>query len=87
MNFLKRLFGGAAAPAEEFSVETYEGFTITPRPISEGGQFRLGAVIEKGEQTHELIRADVFRDRDSAAEASIAKAKQVIDEQGEGLFR
>ncbi len=33
-----------------------------------------------------MIRADVLDDRDSAMEVSTAKAKQMIDEQGEQLF-
>ena len=35
---------------------------------------------------HRLIRADTFQDVDTAASASIAKAKQMIDEQGAQLF-
>jgi len=90
MSILSRLFsrggGGAAALP---SVE-HEGFTIHPEPISEGGQWRIAARIEKevsGEvKSHHLVRADTAADRDAAAAQSTAKAKQLIDEQGEAIF-
>ena len=34
-----------------------------------------------------MIRADIFTSADEAAEASIRKAKQMIGEQGERIFR
>ena len=87
--FLSRLFGGArandAAPEPAATVE-HAGFAITPDPGRTGGGWRIGAVIAKGDRTHRLIRADVIADRDAAVEASVAKARQVIDEQGDRLF-
>jgi hypothetical protein len=85
MSFLKKLFGGGASAPETRS-ETYNGFTITPTPIREGSRFRISALIEKDGRTHTLIRADVLEDLAAASEASIGKAKQMIDEQGERLF-
>jgi len=38
------------------------------------------------EKTHNLVRADTINDYDEAVKASIGKAKQMIDEQGERLF-
>ena len=98
MSFFKRLFGGGGdgagndngggKPGE--SVE-HEGFTITPAPMKEGGQYRLAGTITMdvdGEtKTHKLIRADLFTSADEANEACIRKAKQVIKEQGAGIFR
>lgn len=93
MSFLKKLFGvggdtgGPSAPAGEAE---YEGFHIAATPQKEGGQFRLHGTISKeigGEtKTHTLIRADLFPSADAASEAMIRKAKQVIDEQGDGIF-
>ncbi len=37
-------------------------------------------------RSHKLVRADTFGDRQAAMDASVAKAKQMIDEQGERLF-
>lgn len=84
MSLFSKLFGGGSAP--EPQSETYEGFTITPRPVREGSRFRVGATIEKDGQTHHLIRADMLETEEDANQASVRKAKQMIDEQGARLF-
>ncbi len=84
MSLLSRLFGGGAKP--EAASETYEGFKITPAPAREGSRFRIGATIEKDGKTHNLIRADMLETLEEANAASIRKAKQMIDEQGDRLF-
>ncbi len=84
MSIFSRLFGGGAAPEPER--ETYEGFTITPTPVREGSRFRIGALIEKDGRSHNLIRADMLETQEDANAASIRKARQMIDEQGERLF-
>ena len=92
MSLFSKLFGGggSGSSAPEAQSEDYNGFTITPTPIREGSEYRVSARIEKqvGEEmkTHTLIRADTMSDNDAANSASIAKAKQMIDEQGERLF-
>jgi len=77
-----------AAPVEE-STE-YKGFTITPSPISEGGQYRLSAAITKQineqQQTHTFIRSDVVASRDDCIEMTIRKAKIAIDQMGDSIF-
>lgn len=92
MSLLSILFGGGGGgntPKAE-PVE-HNGFLIFPEPMPDGSQFRLAARIEKeidGEvKTHQLIRADVLNDATSAADAAVSKAKMLIDEQGERLFR
>ncbi|WP_204114860.1 HlyU family transcriptional regulator [Shimia biformata] len=89
MSFLKKLFGGGAA-AETEKHEDHKGFRIYPTPIKEGAVYRISARIEKevdGEvRVHTLIRADTLNALDDAAEASVAKARQMIDEQGDGVF-
>ena len=84
MSILSRLFGGGGAPEPE--PETYQGFRIMPTPVPEGGKYRIGATIEKDGKVHHLIRADLLDDLETANLASINKAKQMIDEQGERLF-
>jgi len=91
MSWLSRIFGSSeGAKPEEKSIE-YKGFQVYPEPIPDGSQHRIAARIEKeigGElKTHQLIRADTLADRDAAVEASLAKAKQVIDEQADRLFK
>ena len=93
MSLLSRLFGRREAddtPPAAGPAEDYEGFTITPAPVSEGGKWRIGAVIEKevgGERrVHRLIRADTLESAEAAATASLAKARMLIDQQGVRLF-
>jgi hypothetical protein len=89
MSLLSRLFGGGASKPE-VNVETHKGFAIIPTPIKEGGRFRVSARIEKEvggtSRVHTLIRADVLDSHDEAVRISLAKARQMIDEQGERLF-
>ncbi|MGR3492987.1 MAG: HlyU family transcriptional regulator [Shimia sp.] len=87
MSFWKKLFGGGgAAPPESTRVE-YEGFTITPSPMRDAGKWRVSARIEGPEgQVHEMIRADTLDSQGAAAEASVLKAKQFIDQQGRRIF-
>ncbi len=95
MAFWSKLFGGgkadAAAPKGDVAAEDYKGFRIVPEPMKDGGQFRIAARIEKavgGEvRVHKLIRADTMAGYDQAVAASVAKARQMIDEQGERMFR
>ena len=88
MSFFKKLFGGRAEP--ETPKETYMGYSITATPVSEGGAYRIGALIEKETDgqvlSHSLVRADTIQGLEAAQEASIAKAKQVIDQQGDRVF-
>ena len=88
-----RLGGGsggeeAAAPAGE-AVE-YNGYRIRPAPFSTNGQFQTAGVIEKdfpdGMKEHRFIRADTHPSRDDAIAFAIAKAKRIIDEQGDRVF-
>jgi hypothetical protein len=89
MSLFSKLFGGSGAPKTP-EPEEYEGFRIIVDPVKEGGGYRLAALIEKeigGEvKRHRLIRADTFQSQDEARQFSLAKAKQMIDEQGEGLL-
>ena len=90
MSILSRLFsrgGGGEAPLPEVE---HNGYTIRPEPIRDGTQWRIAARIERvvaGKvRSHHLIRADTASDRDAAAAQSTAKARQMIDEQGEAIF-
>ncbi|MEO9683664.1 MAG: HlyU family transcriptional regulator [Tateyamaria sp.] len=92
MSFLKKLFGGSGAetPAKA-TAESYKDYSITPTPIREGTAYRVSARIEKqiDDETkiHTLVRADTIGDLSQAEATSIAKAKQMIDEQGDRIFR
>lgn len=95
MSFLKRLFGGGGGPAapEEPPVAAeaeYKGFSIQATPYREEGQFQTCGVIAREiggvRREHRFIRADRFAAREDAADNAVRKARQMIDEQGEGLF-
>jgi hypothetical protein len=91
--FGKLLGGGDKAPAAAVPAESveYKGFTITAAPIKEGGQFRtagtISRVVDGQQQAVQFIRADNHSDRQSAVTHSERKARQIIDEQGEGMFQ
>ena len=88
MNFFTRLFGKTAGPAPDAVL--YKDCRIIPQPVKDGGVYRIAARIEKdfGAETrvHSLIRADTRASLDEANEASIAKARQAIDQLGDALF-
>jgi len=89
MSLLSRLFGSGSEPKEPQS-EMYNDFKIFPEPVKEGGSYRIAARIEKeigGEvKSHYLIRADTYESASAATEASILKAKAMIDQQGDRIF-
>ena len=95
MSFLKSLFGGRK-PTEEKpagpvkSIE-HNGFTIHATPYQEAGQYQLCGVIEKvvdGEtKSHRFIRADRFPGQAEAADFTLLKGQQIVDMEGDRVFR
>ena len=78
----------AAAVASE--PEMHADCLIFAAPIKDGAQYRLAGRIEKqvGDETlvRTFIRADVFSSADEAQEFTVKKARQIIDQNGAGLF-
>jgi hypothetical protein len=91
MSILSRLFGGGKEPEAKEPDETYKGFRIFAAPEADDGAYRVAARIERdvdGEaKVCHLRRADTLRSHDEAVELTLRKARQVIDEQGDGIFR
>lgn len=94
MSLWSKLFGGGSDKGEvapSLPGESHNGFTVFPEPMKEGGHWRVGARIEReigGElRIHQMIRADTAESAGAAAAMSLIKAKRMIDEQGEGIFR
>ncbi|AVO45646.1 HlyU family transcriptional regulator [Phreatobacter cathodiphilus] len=95
MSFLKSLFGwgSSAAPQEEAPAASLEhkGFTITAAPFRNEGQFQTAGTITKTvdgvPKEHTFIRADRHASMEDAVTFSLAKGRQIVDEQGERLFR
>lgn len=88
-NFFKFIFGGKTPPAADPVV--YKGFTIEAAPIDEDGKYRTAGYIS-GELDGEMkriqfIRADQSASEQMAIDHSIAKAQQIIDEQGAKLLQ
>ncbi|UTW04757.1 hypothetical protein KDX31_07095 [Amphritea atlantica] len=86
---IKSMFTPAESNSKEpeaLPSEEYQGFTITPAPIREDGGYRVNGLITKGEQSHRFIRADMLPSSESCAAEMVRKAKQMIDQQGDGIF-
>ena len=96
-DFLSRILGGpapsgrdaAGGPAEPVA-EDYNGYTIRPEPFQDRGQWITSGVIEKRfdevVKQHRFIRADMYPGQEAASDASVFKAKQMIDMMGDGVF-
>jgi hypothetical protein len=90
MSFLKRLFGGGAAAEPEPQAEEYNGFTLTPTPYQEAGQWQMCGVITREVdgvvKEHRFVRADRFPSREDAVAFTLAKARQIVDLNGNRIF-
>jgi hypothetical protein len=92
MSFLKKLFGGggeASAPAGGgvLGEEDYKGFRIKAIEMRAGSEYQLAGKIEKDGQSYDFVRADRIGNRDELVSMAINKGRQIIDEQGDGVFR
>ena len=95
MSFLKKLFGGGkpieTKPAGPLKSIEHNGFTIHATPYQEGGQYQLCGIVEKeidGEvKSHRFVRADRFAGQDEAVEFTLAKGRQLVEQDGERLFK
>ena len=90
----RRLMGGRGAgdaPEPAFEELEYKGFRIRPAPYAASGGFQTAGIIRKERaeevQEHRFIRAETHPSLDEAASFATAKAKQIIDQQGEAIFR
>ncbi len=91
MSFWKSLFGGgASAKPVAAPTEDYKGFTISPAPYLESGQYQLAGTIPKAVdgtvREHKFVRADRFSSTEDAVQFTLVKARQIIDQQGDKVF-
>jgi hypothetical protein len=91
---LKAAFGRLGAPAEAPQVPPveYKGYRIHPAPYrNNNGAYQTAGTVEKdtpdGVRRHEFVRADTYDNRDDAIAFTISKAKQMIDQLGDRLFK
>ena len=96
MSILKsiaRLFGASPSAQGEAPMDAveYKGYRIRPAPYPATGGFQTAGTIEKdfpdGPKEHRFIRAETHASRDGAAEFSVAKGKQIVDQQGDSIFK
>jgi hypothetical protein len=92
MDALRNLFrsGGEPAQVAAQAVE-YHGYRITPAPQRQASGWNTAGVIAKtfddGVKEHRFVRVDTHANKDDAVAFSITKAQQIIDEQGDRIFR
>lgn len=95
MSFWKNLFGGGG-PARSIEPavvgeESYKGYTVKAITMPVGSEYQLAGTIEKdvgGElKSYKFVRADRFSSKEDVVSFSLAKGRQIIDEQGDGIFR
>ena len=83
--------GGEAAEQGAGEAVEYKGFEIRPAPRKEGSQWLTAGVISKqfpeGTKEEPFIRAETHGSREQAESFAVTKGKQIIDEQGDRLFR
>jgi hypothetical protein len=90
--FFNSLLGGAVGSGQPEPSEPieYKGFSIEAAPINEDGKYRTAGFISgelKGEVKRvQFIRADQNGELQAAIDHSVAKARQIIDEQGTSLL-
>lgn len=96
MSFFKKLFGGGSSSAEPagdkvLGQEDYKGFTIKAIEMKAGSELQLAGIIEKdigGElKSYRYIRAERMASRDDLVSLALMKGRQIIDEQGEHIYR
>lgn len=95
MSFFKKLFGGGASaePAGDkvLGEENYKGFLIKAIEMKAGSELQLAGLIEKeigGEvKSYRYIRADRMSSLDDLIPLALSKGRQIVDEQGDGIFR
>ena len=90
--FFKSLLGNAAGSGQPETSKPidYKGFSIEAAPINEDGKYRTAGYISgelNGETKRiQFIRADQNVELQAAIDHSVAKAQQIIDEQGAKLL-
>jgi hypothetical protein len=94
LNFLRGLISGNVSKADSATnaeVVSYAGCTIvaTPRRVEAGWttEGNISKEINGVLKSQHFIRVDTHSDRNDAITLSIRKAKTIIDEQGDELFR
>jgi len=92
VSLIQKILGKTDSPPPRAAAESfdYQGFIVQPAPLKEVSGWRVAGYIRKeidGElREHEFVRADVISTAEEAVATTAAKARRVIDEQGEQIF-
>lgn len=82
--------GEANAGGGNEQIQKIGEYTVYATPRKEGAQYRLAGRIEheaNGEKlTRTFVRADLFSSETDTVETTFRKAKQIIEQHGQGLF-
>ncbi len=88
---MRRLFGADDTAPTVAARETYRGYELLAVPQKDANGWRVAGQIRASgdgeERIREFVRADVYPGHDDAAAVTLRKARQIVDEQGESLFR
>ena len=93
MSFWKSLFGGKgeSGPAKPVREAEHNGYLIEAQPYPEAGQYQVAGtisrVVDGARKEHRFVRADRFATLDEAADFAIMKGRQIIDQQGDRIFK
>jgi hypothetical protein len=94
MGLFSKLFGGggkSGGGASEGEAVDYNGYKIHPAARSQNGQWLTAGVIRKQVdgvmKEHSFLRADTHGSAEAANDFAVVKGRQIIDEQGERMFR
>jgi hypothetical protein len=96
MSFWKNLFGGGSSSAEPagdkvLGEEGYKGYLIKAIEMKAGSELQLAGTIERDVdgalKTYRFVRADRMSSRDDLVNLALSKGRQIIDEQGDAIFR
>ncbi|GMQ75749.1 MAG: HlyU family transcriptional regulator [Gammaproteobacteria bacterium] len=91
LKFLRGLGAGKSKNTAVREAVDYKGFSIVPTPRKVQGGWTTEGTISKstGDDTRSehFIRADMLMSEQDAVDYSVAKAKKIIDEQGDRLLK
>ena len=91
MSFFSSLFGGGGKTAKAADPVEYKGYIIRAAPYQDNGHYQTAGTIEREiggvKQEHRFIRADAYASYDDAVNFTLNKARQIIDLQGEKIFK
>lgn len=92
-DFFKNMLGGddtGSEPVVGDPIE-YNGYVIRPAPRQDNGRWLTAGIVSKsfegGDKEHHFVRAETHGNPEDAANFSITKGKQIVDDLGDRMFK